>query len=648
MPSLMAYLKETVRREITKDDKFYKSFLYFFELKVPVEISPLGSFLFPLVLNPESITLDEPFALETTQTQGGGVIVEENGIVIRRLNIRGHTGFKPRKLLGGSALTSLASIPASKRSYDRTLPGYVLAAISGQRHFQYLQDSVFRAYADLKRDPDTSQDTRLIFHNPKDDEHWEVVPQSFRLERSSAKPVSYQYAIELVVVGKASACEADFSEDKGWLDGLKSMLRTVNNAILLAQGAIRDLTAAVAEIKGFITNIATILTNAVGILNAASDFVNGVTDLIQTTKAAALNLVVECEQAWDNFEGSFDRLAASLGFPYTTGTIEDPLPAQVHQALKDIATAAELLLTQPMAFETPLQQQLRNLAKKQSLDTVASTDELAAAEAASSPTSLTEIAGKGTGLMPGDYERSLVKLTDAGGDVPGYTSLQEVVVEQGDTLMSLAAKYMGDARKWQELAVVNGLKPPFISGQAGSDITEATDQEALPGALGVGKKLLVPAYKIPPEAQPLLPVLGVSPEKSLEHRLLGGDLALIRYPGEEPRFDVEIDVGLGSVDAKKVIGLACLRQAIELRLVIEKGTDLLYKNVGLERVVGLNWAPLDRELIQYRVMKSIQEDPRILGVRKLVLTSQGEDDVEIEVEAVVAGFSQPATVKATI
>jgi len=53
-------------------------------------------------------------------------------------------------------------------------------------------------------------------------------------------------------------------------------------------------------------------------------------------------------------------------------------------------------------------------------------------------------------------------------------------------------------------------------------------------------------------------------------------------------------------------------------------------------------------LIQYRVMKSIQEDPRILGVRKLVLTSQGEDDVEIEVEAVVAGFSQPATVKATI
>jgi hypothetical protein len=305
-------------------------------------------------------------------------------------------------------------------------------------------------------------------------------------------------------------------------------------------------------------------------------------------------------------------------------------------------------LTHPTLFETPLQQQLRLLKEKQSLADVASTDELDAAAAASSPTSLVEIAGKGTSLMPGDSNRAKVSLTDAGSEVPGYTNLQEGVIEQSDTLMSMASKFLGDARKWQELAVANGLKPPFISGQAASDIEEASDQEALPGALGVGKKISIPGFRKAPENQPLLPVLGVGPEKSIEQRLLGGDLALIRKPGFQPRYDVAVDVSMGSVDAKKVIGLDCLRQAIELRLVIEKGTDLLYRNVGLEPIVGLNWAPIDKELIRFRVAKSIQEDPRIQGIRRLEMIAEGDDYVDVEVDAAVIGFSQPTVIKSTI
>jgi len=214
MPSALAYFKEQFRRELTGDDKFWKQFTYFFELAVPAEVWPLGSLLFPLVLPPESISFEEPFAVEQTQTQDGGLIVEENGIIQRRMTIRGHTGWKPRKL-PHTAITALMGIPSEKRSFDRTLKPLVLDAISGQRHFQYLQDAVFRTYADLKRDPDMAKDTRLFWHNPKDDEHWEVVPLSFTLERSASRRMYYQYNINLLVVGKASEVDADFSEDKG-------------------------------------------------------------------------------------------------------------------------------------------------------------------------------------------------------------------------------------------------------------------------------------------------------------------------------------------------------------------------------------------------------------------------------------------------
>lgn len=644
MPSLVELLRETARRELTEDDKFYRKMLYFFELRVPFDVWPLGSFLFPLMVNPQSISFEEPFSVEVTQTQDGGVIVEENGIVVRRLHIRGNTGWKPRKMNSASAVTSLISIPPDKRSYDRQLPALILDAISGQRHFQYLQDAVFRTYADLKKDPESAKDTKLIFHNPKDDEHWEVVPQAFNLERSSGKPTMYDYSIDLLVVGKASAHEIDESEDKAWWDSLKDKLRQVNNAIQSIQGFVRDVTGVVSEIKGYIANIGTILTSAVQILDAVTDFVNGVTDAVLLVPTTVKNLVAEVETAIADYEDALERIGVDLDPEERT----DPLPVQIHQAMTGLSTGCELLLMHPTIFETPLDQQLRLLKNRQSLSDVASAEELDAAAAESSPTSLTDITNKGTALMPGDSNRAEVNITGAGANVPVYSSLTETIVEQGDTLMTIAAKALGDARKWQELAVVNNLRPPFINGQAASDIEEATDQEALPGALGVGKKLLVPGRKKPPELQPRLPVLGVPTDASIEQRLLGGDLALIRYPGTQPRYDVAIDVAHGSVDAKKVIGMDCLRQAIELRLVIEKGTDILFKRVGIEQVVGLRWAPLDKELLRYRVLKTVQEDPRIAGVRKATLTAPTDDSAEVEVEAVVVGFAQPATVKVVV
>ncbi len=89
--SPIAILRENTRREAQDDSNFVKKLLYFFELRVPPEIAFEGaitSFIFPLVLGPHTYTKGEPFTVSKTPTQGGGLFVEENGIIMRPINIK--------------------------------------------------------------------------------------------------------------------------------------------------------------------------------------------------------------------------------------------------------------------------------------------------------------------------------------------------------------------------------------------------------------------------------------------------------------------------------------------------------------------------------------------------------------------------------
>ena len=88
---------EQARQKRTGDTRFTLQqgrFLYAFELLVPgaanINNKTIRAIV-PLTLNPQSITLTEPFALTQTPTVGGGLYIEEEGIIARRLSITGTT-----------------------------------------------------------------------------------------------------------------------------------------------------------------------------------------------------------------------------------------------------------------------------------------------------------------------------------------------------------------------------------------------------------------------------------------------------------------------------------------------------------------------------------------------------------------------------
>src|SRR3990172_6074575 len=97
MGSLDIY-RETQRQASTGDDRFYRRFLYIFELRVPKRLAPQGAFFFPLALPPEDYAIDHEFAIEETMTNVGGLYTDESGIVRRTITMAGTTGFAPRPL----------------------------------------------------------------------------------------------------------------------------------------------------------------------------------------------------------------------------------------------------------------------------------------------------------------------------------------------------------------------------------------------------------------------------------------------------------------------------------------------------------------------------------------------------------------------
>jgi len=651
MPSsTIAYIKEKSRQRAQKDDKFLKRMLYFFELRLPASLLQVktSSFLFPLVIPPESYSMDEPFSAEITPTQGGGVFVEENGIVQRSIHLRGTTGFKPRLLKTYDSLPA-GNIPVpailnpKQKSFSRSLPtSPVIQAISGHRHFQYLQDSVFRTYADLKRDPATSEETVLIFHNPKDDEHWVVIPQKFTLERESGQPFLYRYNIELTAVDTAEARDADFSEDKNIFDNMKDTLRSMKRGVDLATGALHDLTAIQAEAKAYINNVTQIIDAVTTVLSAASDFIDGVTDLIQTplshlTATAAL----------------IDEAAELISTHKELGDTYANFPEDYLQKLRQMADGLEQLGTNPSSWETSTESTLRKIRDQQDIRRMISSTRRSTSLARSIDT-LEKARALGTNLTPGDI-MSADGTVLAGNRIRRYKSGRQVTLNEGDTLVSLSARYLGDARLWQYIAIANGLKPPFIDSQAnvplvggvsdGSQTSgRATGADELPfdRTLGVGSKIVIPSNTVSSLDFPLLPVLGARLEETTEEQFLGTDTELVGEQAltgsDRVQYDIPIDSELGSVDVKLVSGMRNLGQVILTRLRVEQGSDVLYQRLGIQRIVGLGMTAVNLENARFRVLEALSSDPRVSGISNVDFDYEG-DTLLVDMTVEVRGFS---------
>lgn len=605
---VLSALRELVRESNTPDRKFLQDLAYYFELRVPPAAVGNGgktTFLFPLILGPESYTLSEPFALNKELAQGAGLWTDENGIVTRTIKLRGNTGFQPRKFQGSTAFSSIKT-PAESKSFTRPVKDPI-DVISGQKHFQFLQDAVFRTYGDLKKNPATSAGTLMLFHIPREDEHWIVKPEQFELTRTLDRRNLYVYSIDLLIVGPAKDAAFNVSEDKNLLDAIKDAVRLAQTGVDLARASITELTNLVQEIEKTIKGFGAMLTSLVGLIDSVSDFVNGVVDVVKAPFET-------CTAVAEKIETCLSQMVSSVR------AIPDSVQNAVHQA----RDAVHRIGSFPEIFQSPTERLLEAVRNGQEISTSTSRTALVAAASSTPPNSFQKVLALGTSPTAGDLQRARSELNISKA-LAQYQSADEKRVGASDTLQSLAARYLGDARLYRHIAVLNGLEYPFIS------------PEGLPGTLRVGDKILIPSRDKAPRNRAITPVLGVLPSASAEERVLGTDLAMEMVDG---LFDFVIDNEGGSTDLKKVSGVPNLSQALLMRLSMERGTDQLYTSVGVDPLVGAITIPeLGADVVGIRVSQAVQADPRVNAVKRLSVTSPSPDVAEVDMDVEVIGIS---------
>lgn len=172
--------------------------------------------------------------------------------------------------------------------------------------------------------------------------------------------------------------------------------------------------------------------------------------------------------------------------------------------------------------------------------------------------------------------------------------LVETVI--GDSLASVAARELGDASRWVEIANINGLVPPYITDNA---------SEAGNGVLLTGGVLAIPAQAGSTEFD------GLDPES-----VYLKDCALI-----DGRMQVD-----ASGDILVCSGSSNLKQALINIVVTDREELMFHLEYGClaRRVLGAVSGPTARVLVAQYVKAALLTDPRVEAVSSVTATTDGD------------------------
>lgn len=617
---------ETQRQGAQNDAAYAQVPLYFFELRV------LGnSYLYPLTLGLQSLTLSEPFSMEPTQTQQGGLFVEEQGQVMRRISIRGDTGFYPTNLREGYNKIPLS--PADK-SFSRDLPVQSGAALSGHRQLQMLQDNVFRLYGDFKRDPKTSESTRMFFYDNQSSESWQVAPVSFLYDRSSSQPLNNPFAIELLVLQRANHKElAAASPDTSIFAALRNQTASLTSLSTRLIACIRDISAVQQQLTLSVHQVAHVVSQAQDVFDSVTALLQGTEDLIRAPYATVFALAQDAE--------SVVQLAYQL---QSVGSAIANWPEPIKNRFLLVQTLCEQLSLQGQLFSQTLSASQPN----RSLSSSATS-----AQALSVAPSFGAIKAQGSSQTASDAD---IRLSQFVATPKSFGKSFTYQVALGDSLVGLAAKFLGDPNAWQSIAEINRMMPPIFA-TATASARAYTDDIRPRGILVVGQTLFIPdkqttnagvagAANTTNTFLQNDAVAGAKPSDTAAQMLYGKDLA---YSKTAHGLDFSIAQTFGFPDLAITQGTGNVTQAIQTRVLTEQGTAALYPNLGLGKLVGFGNKNLDVQALQLRVSQSVAADPRVAQVKGIKVSLAGSADAYVvDISLVLVGQNATSTVSVTL
>lgn len=176
-----------------------------------------------------------------------------------------------------------------------------------------------------------------------------------------------------------------------------------------------------------------------------------------------------------------------------------------------------------------------------------------------------------------------------------------VEIQQDDTLQQIAARELGDASRWADIVSINGLSPPYLTG----DLSLAG-----PAVKLYGQTLIVPAptVQVPSVIDP------------------------------DAAFGVDLDLTNGVLSAESgdfalISGRDNLKQALLNRVDTDPGELLFHLNYGCKarRLLGAMNGPTTGQLAAAYVKTAVLMDSRVASVSSSTATVEG-DSIAVDAE----------------
>jgi hypothetical protein len=599
---------ETARRAATGDDWYVANRGYVIEIRAfglaALELG-LPSVFILLPVAPENYRVNRVMRQSVTPTLGG-LVAEERGLLWREIEVSGTFGLRAKPTID----TAIKPEPAG------SVGGVALAAIaglSGPGWTKRLVDAYFEKYAAMKANPQYASDVTMIWHDLKFDTHWVVVPENIEIARTPQRRFQYPFTMRFKAVADSFFPISIPVSALSALGSIRNAVSKVNSALALVNSAVQEGSAILGEVRYFAAGIDSVLDKVTVIASSAEDFVNGVDDTLSIGKT-----FIQSTQA---------LMDEVLGLLETT----EELPDSVRQNYQMAADGMDAMAAQQAAFGTTYQ---------------ATTDAIAASERGAAATSRDDrdaAARTGPASSAAEFDNATVRSTDndlveSGNTESGrafgrYTSFRTYDIQATDTLQSIAAKLLGDGAKWYDIAIVNGLRSPYIS------------DTGAPGTVGVGDLISIPVIG-GTSAQNAI-VSGQNDEPGTD--LLGTDIASTEpvesAPGR-PLVDLAIDQSTFK-DIKIVSSVANLTQALQLRMWTEQGRLPLSPSYGLPRVIGVNVDQGQAELYALSLKSTLSADSRVRSVSGVRLEKDG-DLLDVDANVIPIGYDNAVAVSTAV
>ena len=479
---------------------------------------------FDLIPGPEEVRSEKSALTTLIPLPNLSVYREGHGNGIEELTLAGTFGFKKRQV-GGLVWSGAEMFLAFRKGFwDK-------------------YQSLFGSNDPLK------QKVRLEYHNWDEDEHYYAEPTRFVTPRGKDNKTFFRYEFSLRLYAPIQRKFTVPAVDKLNLADragkfFKMVLETLSNAG-------RWLVRQTEQVSSFLNRY--VLQPLAELTKAIDDLVRGVTTMLNYPLHAISRL-------GDAIAQTIEEMGAIVGDALT----------ETANTLRNTRRMLHRLCNAPELFKQSVNAGTEELARQyyQLLDYA--TDSAAVQEE--------KMSGRNLHLM---QQASRIRENS-------YSGAQRARIRQGDTLQKLAVRYLGDAFRWREIALLNGLESTELSLMAGQEILipsiPALEGSGVSGDLGDDRKLS---------------------NASLSERLYGRDLKLVEESGK-----LSVVFGADN-DLVTVAGEENLKQAVLLKIKIQQGQLLENPEWGMRRTIGKKATPVETLALKHGLEETVKSDPRL-------------------------------------